>query len=540
MSAIIAALLTSCSKDQSNLIPELEGTPAGGLLGISVESVDSNEIIFNASVFAVDHLGGFLQNLTAENFEIDNANSGYDISILDVRYLEQQRRGAFSATMLFDQSGSISSTDPQNARITAGLRFADFVNNGDEASIVAFTSGGNYASPYEILTDFSDDPEVLKPPIEGMRGNENGGTPLNTSLFELIEYTNENAANENQAVIAFTDGQDTDGGYSVDDIIGEACENEVRLYTVGLGSGVQYPELYELAFRTGGAVLVAETAPQLISLYGSLGALLHGESKYYSLRLRATKKQGVWDRFDFINNVLTLLLNNSNAARLPIILDLLNDDLLPFYQRVPNCPCFYDDIIEDELRLCQEGAWIKCGAPADIVEKFHPGAALEARWIPTALSAPGQQCTYDQQGNLITDGITAGTPDRNAPGGCGGILSADIFHWHLDVVPFSNLPCTAYLAGWPPNDGIACSPMAQYPISHMAAALGSLNYPDVITFIDIVNASPQADATVRAYINGIALATPTDLKQKLMDISSGDYCQTQDCTVVDVVIQNLN
>jgi len=79
---------------------------------------------------------------------------------------------------------------------------------------------------------------------------------------------------------------------------------------------------------------------------------------------------------------------------------------------------------------CSEGA-----------NSFHPGAK-ECFREPRG-PGPGNQCCYDDGGNLITDGPGAGTPDRASPAGgeddCGdctwdyGITPG--FHFILDVLP---------------------------------------------------------------------------------------------------------
>jgi hypothetical protein len=56
--------------------------------------------------------------------------------------------------------------------------------------------------------------------------------------------------------------------------IDAANANNVRLFTVGLSTGVDVAALGELASQTQGAFLYADTAEQLLPLYGSVGKLL--------------------------------------------------------------------------------------------------------------------------------------------------------------------------------------------------------------------------------------------------------------------------
>ncbi len=94
---------------------------------------------------------------------------------------------------------------------------------------------------------------------------------------------------------------------------------------------------------------------------------------------------------------------------------------------------------------------------------FHPGETYDMRSIPTVSGWPGQQCTYDAFGNLITDGIGAGTPDRVSPGGFFNALR----HFAMDVMPWFNCDSEGrlclHLLVRPPNNGNGCPINAPVP-----------------------------------------------------------------------------
>jgi len=91
-------------------------------------------------------------------------------------------------------------------------------------------------------------------------------------------------------LVVFTDGVDTYCGspetcrtrrkQSIDD----AKAAGVRLFTIGLSSGVDIVALGELANQTGGALLYADSPEQLLPLYGSVGKLLSLSLPTYRLR----------------------------------------------------------------------------------------------------------------------------------------------------------------------------------------------------------------------------------------------------------------
>jgi hypothetical protein len=90
--------------------------------------------------------------------------------------------------------------------------------------------------------------------------------------------------------VIFTDGDDTDCGDANtcrtrrQDTIAAANAADVRVFTIGRSSGVNFEALGELANQTGGAFLFADSAEQLIPLYGSVGKLLSLSLPTYRLR----------------------------------------------------------------------------------------------------------------------------------------------------------------------------------------------------------------------------------------------------------------
>lgn len=99
---------------------------------------------------------------------------------------------------------------------------------------------------------------------------------------------------------------------------------------------------------------------------------------------------------------------------------------------------------------------------------FHPGAFWERRWVVDE-KIPGQQCTYDETGQLITTGLAAGTPD--SVGFLGFLTSPERFAGHtlFDFIPYlpgisfywmgfrDNIFLEWYLENFPPNEGKGCA-----------------------------------------------------------------------------------
>ena len=295
--------------EKIELIPELRGIPGGGILDAEIKNVNGNIVTFSLDLFAVNHYGEFIEDINGNCFTSPND----DLEITEIQVGNDDRKGAYSAMLLFDQSGSISSTDPQNARIEAGKAFIDILGEDDEVGVTTFAGSG-----FNILSDFSRDKEILKNHIESMRGNEGGDTPLFSSIFGLIDEVVQKAENQNRAIIVFTDGQSSPGNW-IQLIIDSASQAEVQVFTVGLGDAVAYDHLTEIALGTGGAVMLAQDALQLISLYNSLSDLLHGDGIFYETCWQAKKSNnGIWASGDDIITSLDLNLPTGETINFPI------------------------------------------------------------------------------------------------------------------------------------------------------------------------------------------------------------------------------
>lgn len=283
---VLIILLNSCETNYTTTLPEFipPSKPAGGVYKCEVIDQNANELTLEAEFYAVNAYGTFIQNLDIDqiSFEDENGNS---IDLLESN-LEQRTtpfNGEFSAMMLFDDSGSISGTDPYDDRVEAGKAMVKLIRENEEVSVSRFTS--DLSNKFEILSPFSNDTSTLIPLIEDLVLGENGGTPLYYSIDHMIDTIETHASNQNKALIAFTDGADTYGGADIDNIIQKANAFNIPIYTIGLGTNTDLSELAQIAYDTGGAVMLADDAIQLIALYTSLADLLRGGTNLYRLRI---------------------------------------------------------------------------------------------------------------------------------------------------------------------------------------------------------------------------------------------------------------
>jgi hypothetical protein len=217
----------------------------------------------------------------------------------------------YAAGLMLDQSQSISGSDPTGARLFSAKAFLDALNGGDWALLSAFANDGTNTEaliptqPLTIYPPFRNSGTTRDSPsyydtLDSLLDLVGGGTPLYESLDLLRADVVGDAsvpAGIAKAVVIFTDGEDTDcGGVNTcrtrrDESILAAQTDDLRVFTIGLSSEVDFEALAELANETGGAFLFAESAEQLIPLYGTVGDLLSLSLPTYRLTFNVTAEE---------------------------------------------------------------------------------------------------------------------------------------------------------------------------------------------------------------------------------------------------------
>lgn len=312
--------VASACKEYSDLVPRISGTPGGGVTGTKVLAVNNDEITFEVNLFAVNHVGNFIENLQTDDFYATPV-SGLTISIDNSDFVQQDYLGNYSVGLLFDQSGSINSTDLLDARVDAGKAFVDLMSKKDEMALAQFSGTGN-EDQYQLLSSFTNDKKDLQTLIDNFSGNAIGGTPLYSSMYEMIPYINQNAGNgSNQALVAFTDGANTSNSINPADVIAIALKEDIKVFTIGLNLS-EYDALQSISLATGGAVMQADDALQLIALYQSLGELLEGTAYFYRTTWKAKKLNGIWYSGQSFSTSIKASLPSGETINLPLFVQV--------------------------------------------------------------------------------------------------------------------------------------------------------------------------------------------------------------------------
>lgn len=204
----------------------------------------------------------------------------------------------YAATLLLDQSGSILNSDPSHARLSSAKAFMKGLGNEDRVLLAAFAGQPGAlipTPPLAVYAPFRDSASAGSyfATLDALASTVGGRTPLYSALDALRQQVVGDAtlpAGLSRAIVVFTDGADT----SCDNVsacstrrdasIREANASQVRLFTIGLSTGIDVVALGELANKTGGAMLYADSPEQLLPLYGSVGKLLSLSLPTYRLR----------------------------------------------------------------------------------------------------------------------------------------------------------------------------------------------------------------------------------------------------------------
>lgn len=159
--------------------------------------------------------------------------------------------------IVLDSSGSMRTNDPQGLRRQASKNFIDALIDGDQVAVVDFDSSARLFQ--SLTTDFA----AAKAAVD--RVNSSGGTNIGAGVSVAnTELIANGAPDHARIMILLTDGR---GSYNTS-LTTQAADNDIVIYTIGLGSGVDASLLQGIADGTGGqyfAVAQADELPEVFS-----------------------------------------------------------------------------------------------------------------------------------------------------------------------------------------------------------------------------------------------------------------------------------
>lgn len=194
---------------------------------------------------------------------IDN---GEEIRNITVACTDTSTRASFSASLVFDASGSMDS-----ARIAwateGGHAFVDRMDGVvDEAAVLFFTEA----------VSVSQQMTTVKPVLHSAIDTYNaiGMTALWDGVYQgVIELIN-SGMNAQRAVVVLTDGEDIVSQRTMTEVVELARRHRIRIYTIGVGDQFNRQALEQLAAKTYGRAYTGVTATEVVEAYAEIASIL--------------------------------------------------------------------------------------------------------------------------------------------------------------------------------------------------------------------------------------------------------------------------
>jgi len=219
-----------------------------------------------AYVSVLDQGGYPVAGLLAANFTItEGANPPIDPDPDDVSFVEEVD-SSISVALVMDYSGSI--TDIQDAVDDMEESAASFIGQlgaNDEGEIVKFDS------EFEVVQDWTSDKDLLTAAIYA-QWDKGRDTVLFDATWKAIDDT-ALRQKDRKAVIVITDALMDISIKDLDDVIDHANDNNVPIFTVGLGE-LDISILQQMADDTGGQFYEAITSDNLKTIYDQVAEVL--------------------------------------------------------------------------------------------------------------------------------------------------------------------------------------------------------------------------------------------------------------------------
>jgi VWFA-related protein len=223
--------------------PKTAAPPQGT---VPLFSADTRLVVCHTTV--VDKAGKLVTNLKQDAFSVAENDVKQDILLF------KREDIPVSMGLIIDNSGSMRS---KRASVeAAALALVKDSNPDDEVFIVNFNDDAYIDNPHdkEFLTDIEDMKEALT------RIDSRGGTAMRDAIAKSIEWLKK-AHKEKKVLVVVTDGVDNASSESLEDLVRDARQSEVLIYSVGLlteeekrSAASAKRQLNALAEATGGEV----------------------------------------------------------------------------------------------------------------------------------------------------------------------------------------------------------------------------------------------------------------------------------------------
>lgn len=258
-SSLVVVLLVSFLLSEHSLLAQPK-------LNFNRISVNWPDISLFVSVKCLDSLR---VDLTKDNFIIKE--NGIQIDDFTITCPDPFRHCCVSIGLLIDRSNSMAPPNGGLNGAKAGAKaFVGMMEPCDEATLISFG--------YTVTVDVSmtHDTVALK---NGINALSTGG-PFGTKLWDAVivgaQELTAKATGECKAIVVLTDGNDVGSTHTLNQAIAAAIGAKLRVFTIGLGTGIDEASLKRLADETGGLYFKAPKPDDLVAIYQQISTFISG------------------------------------------------------------------------------------------------------------------------------------------------------------------------------------------------------------------------------------------------------------------------
>jgi VWFA-related protein len=241
-------------------------TGYGRSLYVSLNEIDKTSCPRIKLLMNVNYKNSPLTGLTKTNLSLLENSAAKTIETFG-SYTEP-----ISVALAMDYSDSMFDNNLIVPMQEAAKSFIDRMNLAiqDEAAIIKFSDSYLLIDPPGWTTNQND----LKTAIDSSFSK--GATALYNTLSYAIDQVA--ARTKRKAIVLISDGGDTVGGTTLDQVLAKAKGTNIPIFTIGLGvNDADKATLLQLANETGGQYYFAPTASDLNTIYLQIAEILVGQ-----------------------------------------------------------------------------------------------------------------------------------------------------------------------------------------------------------------------------------------------------------------------
>ncbi|MCO5187096.1 MAG: VWA domain-containing protein [Anaerolineae bacterium] len=274
------------------LFPGIAAKAQSNVDKIVVADVDDARfpiVTFSATPF--NRSGVPLEGITTSGFTVyEDGEPVEDVSIAQITTDEN-----IQIMLVLDISGSMQDSLDELKQSAIGL--FDSLDERDEVGIIAFSvledgSRVDLSDPFPQLGpnehDITHDKGALINFVNQLQIEPNAGTPLYDAMWKGIRMMGSETDSDRHAVIVMTDGVDKgrsaneDGSLIADQstVIEAARQEQVPVFTIGLGNDIDEVFLQRVATMSGGTFQITPDAAQLEGLFTDIARQLKQQYQF--------------------------------------------------------------------------------------------------------------------------------------------------------------------------------------------------------------------------------------------------------------------